>query len=128
MADPTTVEIAFTRDRGFEAANGRTRLAVHGERQPDSWMPTELFLSGLGSCMLATLVHVAAFRQTTVDAALIRVTGQTVTRPTRFGSIHVAYHLPDGLPAAEVDALIRAAGRCKVHNTLTSAPMIEVMG
>lgn len=128
MADPTTVEITFARSIGLRVTNGRASLTTHGDPEENSWMPTELFLSGLGSCMLATLAYFAQVRGIDVDGAVVRISGETTKAPTRFGRIRVAYDLPHRLTAEESKALIRAASRCKVHNTLAHPPVIEVSG
>lgn len=126
MADSITVEVTISSDLGVDVTNGRTRLTAHGDPEDGSWMPTELFLSGLGSCMLATLAYAAGVRGLDVTGASVRVTGETATRPPRFGRIRVAYDLPGTLTAQQAEALIRAAGRCKVHNTIQQTPPIEV--
>lgn len=128
MADSITVEIAVIPGGQLEVTNGRARLTAQGDPEDGGWMPTELFLSGLGSCMLATLAYAAGLRQLDVTGASVRVTGETAKGPTRLGRIQVAYDLPAGLSGKDAAALIRAAGRCKVHNTLTQAPPVEVTG
>lgn len=128
MADEISVEIAYRPDLGMTVSNGRARLHAHGDPLDGSWMPTELFLAGLGSCMLATLGYAAALRDLRLDpdAVTVRVTGETVKGPTRFGRIQVTFDLPADLPAGQVEALLRAASRCKVHNTITHEPVIGV--
>ena len=126
MAEATTVQITFLGGAAVEVTNGRAQVKVHGNPEGESWMPTELFLAGLGSCMLATLAYAAQVRGVNVTGASVCVTGETVKNPTRFGSIRVTYELPDSLTANDSSALIRAAGRCKVHNTLAQAPHVEV--
>lgn len=126
MADAIVVEAAPTSASSLEVSNGRTGVTGAWDAEAGTWMPTELFLGGLAGCMLANAMYHAQVNGIDVDGMSVRVTGETVSRPTRFGHISVDVLLPDLADDAHVDALVRAASRCKVHNTLHDVPDIDV--
>lgn len=126
MADAIVVEAARTSASSMEVSNGRTGVTGGWDAEEGTWMPTELFLGGLAGCMLANAMYHAHVNGIDVDGMSVRVTGETVSRPTRFGHITVDLLVPDLADDAHVDALVRAASRCKVHNTLHDVPDIDV--
>lgn len=126
MADPIVVEAARTSASSLEVTNGRAGVTGAWDAEAGTWMPTELFLGGLASCMLANAMYHAQVNGIDVDGMSVRVTGETVSRPTRFGHITVDLLVPDLADDAHVDAIVRAASRCKVHNTLHDVPDIDV--
>lgn len=126
MADAIVVEAARTSASSLEVSNGRANVTGAWDAEVGTWMPTELFLGGLASCMLANAMYHAQVNGIDVDGMSVRVTGETVSRPTRFGHITVDILLPDLADDAHVEAIVRAATRCKVHNTLHDVPDIDV--
>lgn len=126
MSDAIVVEAARTSERSLEVSNGRTNVAGAWDAEAGTWMPTELFLGGLASCMLANAMYHAQVNGFDVRGMTVRVTGETVSRPTRFGHITVDLFVPDVADDAHVEAIVRAASRCKVHNTLHDVPDIDV--
>ncbi|HEY6738678.1 MAG TPA: OsmC family protein [Actinopolymorphaceae bacterium] len=120
------VNVTHTGGLSFEVSNGRTTLATDWDPQDQSWLATELFLASLGACMLATLVDYAQTHDLDVRGATVEVTADTEVRPMRMGRIFVTYRLPDTLTPQQVEALVRAGDRCKVHNTITHHPEFVV--
>lgn len=126
MSDAIVVEAARRSETSFEVSNGRTSVTGAWDPEPGTWMPTELFLGGLAGCMLANAMYHAHVNGIDVTGMSVRVTGETARRPTRFGHIGVDLLVPDGTDDAHVAAVVRAASRCKVHNTLHDVPDIDV--
>lgn len=126
MSDAIVVEAAWTGASSLEVSNGRTSVVGSWDPEADRWMPTELFLGGLAGCMLANAMYYAQTNGIDVGEMSVRVTGDTVRRPTRFGHIGVDLFVPGLADEAHVAALVRAASRCKVHNTLHDVPNIDV--
>ena len=121
-----TVQLTQTTGLSYEASNGRSGVTIDIEPMSESWLPPELFLAGLGSCMLATLMAYGEKYGIDVDGARVSVTGESERGPARIGRVHVAYELPAELTEEETKTLIRAGSRCKVHNTLHHDPEIVV--
>ncbi|GGS29577.1 OsmC family protein [Actinokineospora fastidiosa] len=121
-----TVDVRHSGALSFEVDNGRTSLTTEWGPEEGSWLATELFLAGLGACMLATMVDYAQTNGIDVSGADVRVTAQSATRPVRMGALTITYRLPNTLTQSQVDALVRAGNRCKVHNTIEHHPEIVV--
>ncbi|HEX6446009.1 MAG TPA: OsmC family protein [Streptosporangiales bacterium] len=125
MSDAIVVEASRTGESSLEVSNGRASVTGAWDPEAGTWMPTELFLGGLASCMLANAMHHAHVNGIDVGGMSVRVTGETARRPTRFGHISVDLVVPD-LADTHAEAIVRAASRCKVHNTLHDVPDIDV--
>ncbi|WP_169747836.1 OsmC family protein [Pseudonocardia acaciae] len=121
-----TVRARHTGALSFEVSNGRATLGTEWNPADGSWLATELFLAGVGACMLATLVDYAQHNNIDVTGAGVTVSAESATRPVRMSEINVTYELPEGLSQAHVDALVRAGDRCKVHNTIAAHPTFSV--
>lgn len=122
----TSVYVQHEENLNFTVGNGRAEATTEWGPVDGAWMATELFLGGLAACMLATLVDYARTHDITVDGARVEVTADSVPRPVRFGTVRVTYTLPRGLTQTQVDALVRAGNRCKVHQTLENHPEFVV--
>jgi uncharacterized OsmC-like protein len=120
------VTIRHNDELSFTVDNGRATIATEWNPAPGAYLATELFLAGLGACMLATLVDYAQTNGIKVDGASVEVSAESATRPMRMSAIDVRYLLPARLSAQQVDALIRAGNRCKVHHTIEHHPDIRV--
>lgn len=88
--------------------------------------PTDYFLAGLGSCMLGTLMDFADNQGIDARGTRLAIASTTATRPIRLGSIEVTLQFPSTLTSVQVGQLTRAASRCKIHNTLTTAPEVNI--
>lgn len=122
----TAIFVKHQGNLSFTVGNGRAEVGTEWGAVEGRWMATELFLSGLGSCMLATLVDYAQSQGIDVDGARVDVAAESVPRPVRFGTVRVTYTLPAGLTQPQVDALVRAGNRCKVHQTIENHPEFTV--
>lgn len=120
------VTARHTGDLTFTTSNGRTTVRTEWNPADGAWLATELFLSGLGACMLATLVDHGQRHGIDVEGATVRVAAESATRPLRMSRLHVTYGLPAGLSDAEVASLVRAGNRCKVHHTIEGRPEMIV--
>lgn len=121
-----TIELQHTSGLTYLASNGRDQVTVDVEPDGGSWLPPELFLTGLGSCMLATLMAHGDKYGIDVAGARATVSGVSGRGPSRVARVEVTYELPAGLTDEEVDTLVRAGSRCKVHNTLQHRPEIVI--
>ncbi|MCQ0025503.1 OsmC family protein [Streptomyces somaliensis DSM 40738] len=121
-----TVTVRHSGTMDLTASNGRSEVDLAWGPEPGRWMATELFLAGLGACMLATMADYAQSNGLPVEGASVRVGADSAARPARMSAIHVTYTLPASLNEQQVQALIRAGNRCKVHNTLENHPEFRV--
>ena len=124
----TTYSIT-ARDLGgysYEISNGNATVRTAWNPGPDNFLATELFLAGLGACMLATLMYAGQTMGLSLTGATVRVDADSATRPDRMTNIRVVYRLPAGLSDAQKEALVRAGNRCKVHETIENHPELLV--
>jgi uncharacterized OsmC-like protein len=121
-----TIQVRHTGALSFQVDNGRATVSTDWGPADGSWLATELFLAGLGACMLATLVDYAQQNGMDVTGAGVSVSAESATRPMRMSRLHVTYELPDHLTDAQRNALVRAGNRCKVHNTIEHHPEMVV--
>lgn len=122
MADSYSITARRSGTQSASVDNGSAQITVGG----DSLQPTELLLGGLATCTLTMLVDYAVRNQIPTDGVTVEVTGEMESRPRRVARIHTSITLPDGLPQAQVDALLRAGERCPVHSTLDESPEMTV--
>ncbi|WP_020501389.1 OsmC family protein [Sciscionella marina] len=120
------VTVRHTRDLSFTIDNGRTEARVEWDAVDSTWQATELFLTGLGACMLATMMDYAQSNNIDATGAHVELSGDTATRPMRLSTLHITYVLPDTLSQNQIEALVRAGNRCKVHNTIENHPEFTV--
>ncbi|WTX00902.1 OsmC family protein (plasmid) [Streptomycetaceae bacterium NBC_01309] len=120
------ISVRHEGELNFTADNGRSSTSITWGPEDGAWMATELFLAGLGSCMLATMADYAHSNGIDLTGASVRVAAESAVRPVRMATIDVVYTLPEGLTEQQKDALIRAGNRCKVHNTIEHHPTFAV--
>ena len=116
----------------------RTR-AVHGpsgvalatdapkdnEGKGESFSPTDLLATALGSCMMTIMGIAARRRGVALEGAKVSLEKHMVADPQRrVGRLDVAFDMPAGVGAEDRSVLERAALACPVHKSLS--PRIEV--
>lgn len=121
-----TVTVRHSGTMDLTASNGRSEVDLAWGPEPGRWMATELFLAGVGACMLATMADYARSNGLPVEGASVRVGADSAVRPVRMSTIHVTYTLPASLSEEQVRTLVRAGNRCKVHNTVENHPEFRV--
>jgi uncharacterized OsmC-like protein len=88
--------------------------------------PTELFVASLASC-IAFYARRYLVRHDLDSAGLaVEATYALGARPSRVTDIEVTMTLPPDFPDARRDALLAVAGRCTVHNSITTPPTITL--
>lgn len=110
----------------YEISNGRGTVRTTWHPQEGSFLATELFLAGLGTCMLATMMYSASVMGLDLSGASVRVEADSATKPDRMVNIRVIYIVAPGLSAEKKASLVRAGNRCKVHNTIEEHPAFNV--
>ena len=89
------------------------------EGRGETFSPTDLVATALGSCML-TIMGIAARRKgLKLEGARVRVEKHMAADPVRrIGRLEVAFEMPAGLSAQDRQVLERAALACPVHRSL----------
>ena len=91
----------------------------------ESYSPTDLVATALGSCMLTVMGIVANKRDWKLDGSRARVEKHMVEEPTRrIGRIVLDMVMAPGLPAESRPVLEHAARTCPVNESIP--PAIEV--
>lgn len=88
--------------------------------------PTELILLALGSCMTYNLLHYAHRNNLEIKRLEVELSDEVDKSPERISKIKAQIQIAGDLNAEEMIRLMRSAQGCKIHNTLSVPPQIEV--
>lgn len=94
------------------------------EGRGESFSPTDLVATALGSCMLTIMGIFARRKGIELAGAKLSVRKHMVQNPRRIGKLEVFCEMPAGIPVEHREALRRAALTCPVHESIH--PAIEV--
>jgi putative redox protein len=87
----------------------------------ESFSPTDLVATALGTCMLTTMGIVAQKHGWSMEGASATVVKEMVADPVRrIGRLRVRLSLPTALDPTAREALERAAQTCPVHRSLAA--------
>ncbi len=90
----------------------------------ESFSPTDLVASALGSCMITTMAIYGSRHNVDIKGATAEVIKEMVADPERrIGKITVTIQMPKGIDPAQRPALERVALKCPVTKSLD--PRIE---
>lgn len=119
------VEIAYHGQLRCEATHGPsggsvlTDAPVDNHGKGESFSPTDLVATALGSCMLTIMGIVADRHAIDLSGSTVSVHKQMVTEPVRrIGRLTVGIHVPTDLPDKARKLLETAAMACPVHKSL----------
>lgn len=101
-----------------------TDAPVDNQGKGESFSPTDLVATALGSCMLTVMGIVAKRHDWDMTGARTRVEKHMQAEPRRIGRLVVSMHLPGSLEPKARTTLERAAMTCPVHGSLH--PEIEI--
>jgi len=106
---------------GPSSATLLTDAPVDNHGKGESFSPTDLVATALGTCMLTIMGIVAERHGWSFVGARARVEKKMVTKPVRkIGALEVVISVPGELESAARTALEKAALGCPVHKTLGS--------
>ena len=118
-------ELHTTARHGPSGAELATDAPVDNAGRGESFSPTDLVATAIGSCMLTVMGIVAERRNIDMEGARARVRKHMAAYPVRrIGKLEVTIDLPPGLEADERKVLENAARTCPVHKSLH--PDVEV--
>ena len=110
---------------GPSGAELNTDAPVDNQGRGESFSPTDLVATALGSCMLTVMGILARTLQVDISGATATVEKEMSSAPPRrIQRLNVRIHVPQTLSSDIQDKLIRAAHTCPVHKSLH--PDIEV--
>jgi putative redox protein len=85
----------------------------------ESFSPTDLVATALGTCIVTTMGIVAQRHNIDLSGTKVRVEKHMVTSPVRrIGRLPVEVHVPRELPPEDRQRLENAAMHCPVHKSL----------
>lgn len=93
----------------------------------DSGMtPPELLLASLGACAEFYAVQYLRTRKIDDGGVEVTVTAEKLLQPARLGNFRIHVMCPTTLSAEQAEGLRRSVHHCLIHNTLLSAPTVEI--
>jgi uncharacterized OsmC-like protein len=121
--------IVETTDKGtLEITAGNATITVDrsGDSNIVSFHSVDLFLAGLGSCMVGTMLDAAELSG--ISAGHIRVEMRPIIsfQPERVSKIKMKMIVDGPVTEAQVAELKLAAEACKVHNSLHDRVLTEL--
>ncbi|MBK7972865.1 MAG: OsmC family protein [Deltaproteobacteria bacterium] len=125
------IEIRYEGDLHTTAVHGpsSTQLATDAPKdnmgRGESFSPTDLVATALGTCIATTMDIVARRHSFSAGGTRVRVAKHMVSEPTRrIGKLEVAIDMPRQLSAEQRALMERTAHTCPVAESLS--PAIEV--
>lgn len=104
-----------------------TDAPVDNHGRGEAFSPTDLVAAALGTCILTTMGIAAARLGTSIEGATVTVEKVMTATPTRrIGALKSHVVMPPGIDVGHHPALIAAAERCPVKESLgaeVSAPI-----
>jgi putative redox protein len=126
-----TITLSYSGELRTQATHGPSRSAlvtdapVDNQGKGESFSPTDLVATALGTCMLTTMGIVAKRHGWKLEGASATVEKHMVADPERrIGKLSVELRLPAGFGAKERTILERTALTCPVHRSLH--PKVEI--
>ena len=125
------IDIAYQGQLRCEAVHGPsgTKLSTDAPKdnhgKGESFSPTDLVATALGTCMLTIMGIVAQRHNISLDGATVSVGKEMAASPARrIGRLTVDIHVPGKLDDEQRKLLENAAHTCPVHKSLH--PEIEI--
>lgn len=104
-----------------------TDAPVDNHGRGESFSPTDLVATALGTCILTTIAIVAERRGWDLAGSTARVEKRMVADPARrIGELSVVVHLAGTFDAEQRKLLVQTAHACPVHKTLSSSTAIPI--
>ena len=132
------IEMEYEGDLHCKAVHGPSQTLLSTDAPKDnqgrgeSFSPTDLVATALGTCILSTMGILARTLQIDISGAKATVEKEmTSTPPRRIQRLAVTIHMPAGLDAETQRKLEHAAHACPVHRSLhpeVEAPILITWG
>lgn len=120
-----TIEVEYQGDLHCRAVHGPSRAElstdapIDNQGRGESFSPTDLVATALGTCMLTVMGILARTLKIDIAGATATVEKEmSSAAPRRIESLKVSIHVPHSLSADGRQKLERAAHTCPVHKSL----------
>ena len=122
------VVIETTKTGALEITAGAATIMVDRSGNPDvvSFHSVDLFLAGLGSCMVGTMLDAAEAAGIAVGNVRVELRPIISFQPERVSKIKMRMIVDGEFSEDQVRELRSAAESCKVHNSLHTGVMTEL--
>lgn len=112
----------------LEITAGRATIRVDRSDDPDaiSFHSVDLFLAGLGSCMVGTMLDAAELAGISVGNVRVELRPIISFQPERVSKIKMKMFVDGEITEAQAKELKLAAESCKVHNSLHDGVLTEL--
>jgi putative redox protein len=119
-------ELHTTATHGPSGAALETDAPKDNEGRGESFSPTDLLATALGTCMLTVMGILARRKGWEMKGARASVDKNMVADPVRrVGHVALRFEMPSGIPAEARGPLERAAHTCPVHQSLHPDVRVE---
>jgi putative redox protein len=119
-------ELHTTATHGPSGAVLATDAPKDNEGKGETFSPTDLLATALGTCMLTVMGILARRKGWDMAGAVVSVDKHMVADPVRrVGRLALRFEMPPGLPAESHKLLERAAHTCPVHQSLHPDVAVE---
>lgn len=88
--------------------------------------PVELFVGSVASCVAYFVGQFCARHNIPRDGLSVDADWDMAEQPHRVGRIDIAIHLPHPIPAELKERLLKVAHGCTVHQSIASAPSVDI--
>lgn len=96
-----------------------TDAPIDNQGKGESFSPSDLVATALGSCMMTIMGIVGRRHQLNLAGLKVRVEKHMINEPVRrIGKLSVTFQMPEGLAADKRQLLQNAAFTCPVHKSL----------
>lgn len=132
-----TIQMEYEGDLHCRAVHGPSGTALATDAPKDnqgrgeSFSPTDLVATALGTCILTTMAIMARTLNVEITGARATVEKEMTPAPRRIGSLATTIHMPAALDPDTQLKLERAAHTCPVHRSLhpdVNAPITILWG
>ncbi len=127
------IDITYQGDLHCEAVHGPSGMKLatdapkDNEGRGESFSPTDLVATALGTCMVTIMGIYARRNQIDLSGSTVRVVKEMVQQPERrIGGLRVAINVPKKVDERHRKALEQAAKHCPVHQSLHPEVKIPV--
>ena len=76
--------------------------------------------------MLGNVLEFCQNMKISLDRLAVRMSGERADNPSRIAAISASIEIEGDVPEERVETLLRVAKGCRMHNTLTRPPKINV--
>lgn len=124
------LKIDYTGGIGFEARARQHTLKIDLTEdkggKDEGMTPPEVFIASLGSCIGVYVVRYCQNAKLNAEGLSIGLSWKLSDDKTKIGRIDIKLSLPQADPGKRGNAVLEAARRCLIHQTITDHPEINI--